>query len=344
MPVSTNKADQTGTYRSMQILLLVFSIIFFFIIAYGYYNLFAKSGIFLALVAGSVMAVFAWFLARVIGMSPGGFRRYWVLFLPLVAISSAGVYNSFMLYLEGSQIMADAANDSIGQFGTLQKAAESTLSQSGATAKINKVQTIADALFSEIRNPVNCGQGPEAARLIGDLQAELPGFKPLSNPVKNCSKNEDVIADYRDKISELVSRAAWNNADLQDVVASSTRSRSTLDQLRASVTTNYDPLALPRTLNAFEEQDAIYRNLRFKLSRYADVTSLDSGLHVSQVQSLGNAFKLPALFIERTNRPATWVYLFIALGFDILMVYLFELVATNRSNRKIRKDTIGSAW
>jgi hypothetical protein len=342
--VASNKAEQTGAYRSMQILLLVFSVIFFFIIAYGYYNLFSKSGIFLALIAGCMMAIFAWFLARVIGMSPGGFRKYWVLFIPLMAISSAGVYNSFMLYLEGSQIMADTANDSIGQYGTLQKTAESTLAQSGATAKINKVRTISDALFSEIRNPVNCGQGPEAQRLIQDLQAELPGFKALSNPVKNCSKNEDVIADYRDRIGELVSRAPWNNPDLQDVVSSSTKSRSTLDELRSSVTTNYDPISLPRTLSSFEEQDANYRNLRFKLSRYTDVTSIDPGLHISEVQSLGNAFKLPALFLERTGRPATWAYLLIAVGFDILMVYLFELVASNRTNRRMRKDTIGSAW
>lgn len=340
---AANKPEMLGIYRSMQVLLLVFSLIFFFIIAYGYFNLFARSGPFLALIAGSTMAIFAWYLARVIGTGPGGFRKNWVLFIPLIAISSAGVYNSFMLYLEGSQIMADAANDSIAQFGTLQKTAEATLAESGATAKINKVRTTSDALFSEIRNPVNCGQGTEAARLIQDLQAELPGFKPLSNPVRDCSKNEDVIADYRGKIADLIGRATWNNPDVQDVVASSERSRATLDELRSAVTTNYTPVTLQRTLNSFEGQDAVYRNLRFKLSRYTDVKGLDAGLHISEVQSLGNAFKLPALFVERTNQPATWVYLFIAIGFDALMVYLFQLAAANRVNRRARKETIGSA-
>jgi len=328
----------------MQVLLLVFSLIFFFVIAYGYFSLFLKSGVFLALVAASIGGLFAWYLARVIGSSPGGWRKHWYLFIPLVAVSSAGVYSSFMLYLEGSQVIADAANDSIAQFGTLQKTAESSLAESGATAKMNKVRSEADALFSEIRNPVNCGQGPEAQRLILDLQADLPGFKPLSNPVRNCLKNEDVIADYRGRIAELISRATWNNPDLHEVIASSSKSSVALDQLRSAATTNYSAMALKRTLNSFEEQDSIYRDLRFKLSRYTDVKSLDAGLHISQVQSLGNAFKLLTLIIERADQASTWVYLFIAFGFDALMVCLFELASSNRTSHRIRKDTLGSAW
>jgi len=141
----------------MQVLLFVFSLIFFAIIAYGYFYLFIRSGAFLAFVGCLIMAVFAWYLAQIIGTSRGGLRKHWVLLIPLFIVSAAGVYNSLMLYLEGGQIITDAASESQAQFATLQTAAERHLAETGATARTNRVRTLSEGLFSEIRNPVNCG-------------------------------------------------------------------------------------------------------------------------------------------------------------------------------------------
>jgi hypothetical protein len=328
----------------MQVLLFVFSLIFFAIVAYGYFNLFIGSGYFLAFLGATVMAVFAWYLARVVGTSSGGVRKHWVLFLALVIVSAAGVYNSLMLYLEGNRIVADAVADSQTRFAKLESTAEAALKESGATARSNRVNTLAEALYSEIRNPLNCGQGPEARRLIAALQRELTGFTPLSNPAQTCERNEELIDDYRERIGALTQRAEWNNPELHRVLGDSSKARMTLEELRLAVTTNFVPTMLRRALSTLEAHDSIYRDLRHRLSQQINVRDLEPGLHLTEVQSLGNAFKLPALFIERLDQPATYVYLLIAIGFDLLMVHLFQLVGANRMRKPIAGHSLQGAW
>ncbi len=342
--MSSTKAEQSSRYQTFQILLLVFSFIFFFIIAYGYYNLLLNAGVFLAVVGGALIAVFAWYLARAIGTSPKGARGIWILFIPLLIISAAGVYNTLMLYLEGSRIIVDATTDSQEQFDALDAAAGEALEQSGATAKRARIETLADALYREIRNPLKCGQGPVAGRLIGELQRELQGFTALSTRAGDCSQNDQVIADYQERITGLLDRAAWNNPDLNAIQNESKAARDTLGELRSTATTGYSPASLQSSLVAFDELDTQYRDLRSKLSRHASVREIDEGLHISEVQSLGNVAKLPALFLERLDEVSTYAYLGAAVGFDLLMVFLFQLVTANKVRRYTTANDLPGAW
>jgi hypothetical protein len=340
----TAKADQASRYQSNQVLLFVFSLIFIAIIFYGYFNLFAGSGVFLAVVGASVISVFAWYLARVIGTSPGGLRKNMVLFIPLAVVSAAGVYNSLMLYLEGNRIVADTVAESQSHFDRLESAAERTLRESGATARRNRVNTQAEALYSEIRNPLNCGQGPEARRLVAGLQRDLPGFMPLSNPGQNCERNEEVITDYRERINGLVAGAEWNNPELNGVIRRSREARGGLEELRTDVSQNFAPTMLRRTLASLERHDSTYRELRHRMSQHMPVRDLPGSLHLTEVQSLGNAFKLPALFIERLDELSTYIYLLIALSFDLLMVHLFERASAHRVRRPAAANFAAGAW
>lgn len=327
----------------MQVLLFVFSLIFFAIVAHGYFFLFIRQGAFLAFVGCFVMALFAWWLARVIGTN-GGIRKNLVLFIPLFCVSAAGVYNSLMLNLEGGQIITDAASESQTQFAALQSAAERRLTESGVSTRVNRVRTTSEALFSEIRNPVNCGQGPEARRLIATLQRELPGFTPLSNTGRDCARNEEIITDYRARIDPLIARAEWNNPDLQGVAARATQARATLEELRSAAATNYNPLSLQRTLSEFERQDAQYRELRQGLSRHVEVRDIPDGLHLTEVQSLGNAAKLPTLLIERLDEPVTLFYLLISFFFDFFMIHCFMLVTAHQVRRSAPGNSLAGAW
>jgi hypothetical protein len=324
----------------MQVLLFVFSLIFFAVIAYGYFNLALRSGIFPALVVATLVAVFAWYLARVVGTN-GGIRKNLIPFLFLLVVSAAGVYNSLMLYLEGNRILTDAASEAQGRFGALRGVADQGLAGSGAKNKADQIRTTSEALFSEIRNPLNCGQGQEARRLIGELQRQLPGFTPLSNTGQRCERNDEVIKDYQERIDTLMNRAAWNNPDLQAVVSQSNGAEQRLGEMRSELSAEYSPLLLPRVLSDFEAQDSRYRNLRQLLSRHAEVRELPEGLHISEVQSLGNAFKLPALFLERIDQPVSWVYLLIA--FDYFMVHCFMMVGSASGRRRPVETNLAGA-
>lgn len=342
--MSGKKAEEVSRYRSMQVLLFVFSLIFFFIIAYGYFNLFLRTGYFLATVGAAIIALFAWYLARVIGTSPGGLRKNWILFLPLVVVSAAGVYNSLMLYLEGNRILADTVAESQGRFANLESVATRGRNESGITGRRNRINSLAEAFYSEIRNPLNCGQGPEAARRLAALQRELPNLTALSNPARDCSRLEEVVNDYKERVRDLTATSDWNNPSFDDIGGRATQARNTLEELRSNVTTNYAPTMLQGALSTLEAQDSVYRDLRHRLSQQVNVRDLPDGLHLSEAQSLGNAFKLPALFIERLDEPATYIYFLIAVGFDMLMIFLFELVSANRTRRVTADNSLKGAW
>jgi hypothetical protein len=107
----------------MQVLLALFSILFVAIVAYGYYHLLTSFGWFIALVGGLLIAILAWYLARVAGTGDGGSSPNWILIIPLFLISAAGVYNSMMVYLEGGRVLSDATASAEQGFAKVESAA-----------------------------------------------------------------------------------------------------------------------------------------------------------------------------------------------------------------------------
>lgn len=342
--MSSNKAAQVSKYRSIQIALTLFSVLFVAIIAYGYFNLLRDFGWFLAALFGGIIAALAWYLARLAGTSEDGSRINWILVLPLFIISAAGVYNSMMVFLEGGQVLQDTASESQEQFGQLEVAAQTELAASGVADRANKVYTLRDALFSEIANPLNCGQGPEARRLIAELRRELPGFQPLSSPSRDCSQNDAVLEDYRQRIDDLVDRASWNNAALSAVARESAAARQRLSELRAEISKSYSPQGIQQISGIFEGFQNDYRELHFRLGKETNVDDIPGDLPIVAAQSLGNVYKLPALIMSRIGEASTTVYFLFALGFDLFLVYLFQLAARTRVKKLGIASSLEGAW
>ena len=336
---SRYKRAEVGKFRNIQILTAIFSFIFFTLIAFGYYNLLLEQGWFLSFLFGLVMAGVAWFLARVTGTT-GGVRKNPLLFLFLLIVSAAGIYNTLMLQLEGEAIVIDTIENSFDDFSAMENAAERARADAGTQARINEIEKVAEALFSEIRNPLNCGQGPEARRLIARLQNLLPGFIPLSAAGVDCSRNQEVIDDYRAKINQLIDTATWNNPVLRGVKGNAAEAKQRLITLSSEVSASYSPRILPRVKNDFNALNSIYREERTRLSSETSVEGLASALPTQQVEALGNAFKLPGLFAARLDQWSTYAYLAAAVLFDYLMVHLFmraqvSVVRPSKSKSKL---------
>ncbi|MEO1044501.1 MAG: hypothetical protein AAFX04_03575 [Pseudomonadota bacterium] len=322
-------------------MLFLFSFLFFAGITFGYVNLFLGFGWFVAVVIGFAISGFAFLLARTIGLTPdGAFKsgKNWFLMAVLLIVSAAGIYNTLMLQFEGEQILADAATESEDAFAVLEGSAETELKTSGIEERVGQIESLKDALFSEMRNPRNCGEGPEAARIISQLRNELPEFRPVSSGRsqrrgQDCSYLEPVIADYNTRISLLLDRASWNNRDLRDVLEVSLRAQNEMENLRQDVSSGYTPLQLKQFVNILEDADAVYRKTRKKLGKETDIGSIPPSLPIVAAKSLGNIYKLPGLIWSRIEYLSTWAYLLLAAGFDFLLVSLFELVRTNKVSR-----------
>lgn len=341
--MSSQNAAQASRHRSIQVLLAIFSVIFIAVIAYGYYHLLVSFGWFIALIGGLLVAGLAWYLARVAGTGPGGIKNNWILVIPLFLVSAAGVYNSMMVFLEGEQVLADTTSDAQTQFSALEEAANRKLAADGVTNRINQINSHRDSLISEIKNPLNCGQGPEARRLISELKRELPEFEPLSG-ARNCEQNDAVVADYNERIDALIARAPWNNSELVAVSNGAEKARSELGELRKEISRSYSATDISQIGSILEGHQTEYQDLLLRLGKQTDVADLPDRLDIVAAQSLGNVYRLPALFISRLDEASTWVYLLVALGFDLLLAYFFQLATANRVRRAAIAAPIAGAW
>lgn len=331
------RAEQNAALRGAQIITLLYSFLFFYLIASGYYLLFQKSLI-VALCAAVLFASLAWWLARYIGSSATGIRGHIPLFILLLMISGMGVFNSLMLNLEGRRIFTETIDESIDRFDGLSARAAAELAKGGSSspmAHMQRVDSLKAALFSEIRNPLNCGQGPEARRILASLQEELPDFRPLSNPRVDCSQNAKIIEDYEQRISELVDRAPWSNAALRGVMTDSVAAKRELDGLSRVANESFAPRLLQEVLPQLQTKNVLYRELHERLPSVTQGQDpLERRLDLRSVESLGEWSQLIYLLFSRFDTPTTYVYLFVAGFADWIMIYLFSLIRQNRGRRR----------
>lgn len=341
----TVRSDQSQQFRTSQIIAGLYSVVFVGTIWFGYYLLFQKN-ILTAFLLATVLGAIAWLLARFIGSHENGIRRFLPLFILLLIISAVGVFNSLMLNLEGRRIFSETIDAASDRFIALDRAASKRLSEQGVGKHIDNVRDLESALIREINNPLNCGQGPEARRLVNALRNELPGFVALSSTGVDCSKNEQVVADYKSRIAELVESAPWNDMLLQSVRRDSASAVSQMQKLGTRTGTLMAPGLLSKIAPELVVLDTTYRQNRDRLSRGdVDVSALPNQLDLTAVNSLGEWSQLLNLIIDRLDKISTYLYLVLAVLFDWMMVYLFNLVRQNKPRRGAPVSTnVRKAW
>lgn len=335
--MSSTRADQAGRHRVIQTIVALYSFIFFGVIAYGYFYL-VSAGVLPALLIAGTMAFLAWFLAKFIGQSDTGIRGHVPAFALLLIISATGVFNSAMVRFEGDRIVSESASDAQDRFAALKRLAGQTLAKD--VDDYNEIVGLQNALVSELRNPMNCGQGAEARRILGELQRKLPGFRPLSVGGDKCARIDKVVAEYQEKIGELL-KAKYPDFS---IIAEATDAQRALRTLQAQATTDYDPTIIRSAKGVLTKQNDLYRDLHAKLEQLGgQVDRIPAQLDSSEVQDLGDATKLPSLFLDRLDKPSTYVYLALAVFFDWLMIYFFQQARQNRARRPSAAPSLSGA-
>lgn len=343
--MASTKVDRRERHLGFQIVAALYSLLFFGGVASGYFYLFKNNPI-IAGIAATIFALLAWFLAKMIGNSEGGIKSHRPLFVLLLAISAYGIFNALLLNLEGEKIFVEAIADAQDDFRNVQATAERETAKAGIDKKARSVKNLEAALYSEINNPNLCGQGPAARQILASLQQELPDFKPLSNARVDCSQNEKVIADYQQRIGDLIARAPWNNADLSRVIAESRTARDELEALKVTAAQGLAANLVTTVSPKLEALDTRYRSTLETLSRQVDTTNLKPRLQLSSVESLGDWSQLINIIIDRISKPTTWIYLLIAGFADWMMVHLFTLVRQHkiRGGGGVAGTPIGQGW
>ena len=369
----TLNTEEVSDLKTFQAVSLIFSILFLFVVGNGYYNLFlTKIGLY-ALVVALLLAALAWLLAKLIGSNKGKILGNLPLFFLLLIISSVGVFNAMMLNLEGKTIYTEAIDDAKIQFVTLRTASKELITEE-ILQKISAINDKKEKFLDEVKNPLNCGQGPVAIQRAQELKALLPAFQMLSNPAgsKSCDKTpigEDspVIVSYRSSIDALLynhpdlvkARYKENKEFISKIDSESETAQEQLKDLETYVNSG-DSLLKDNHFNGklvksargkLEDITTNYANLAVELKNYAPKAELLMNLNIKNARSLGEWSQLPNLILDRLDKPSTYVYFGLSVFFDWILIYLFTRLSSLKAILKqqnpkanIPNSGIPSAW
>jgi hypothetical protein len=323
--------EDVSQHKTLQWVVFIFSIVFFFVLANGYYNLFVNKNSILAFVVGLSLASLAWGLAKFIGSSKEKIQGNLPLFVLLLLLSAVGVFNSLMINLEGKKIFLETIDEAQITYKDLPLIAKKALKNEVIEQKRARVDALKESFFAELHNPQNCGQGPVALQRAKELELELPGFKLLAptSQKNSCANIDGVISTYNKSIESLFINSKEvveaNYKEIQEVkdriVLSEANEQARLEQIKFDINNGGNLLVTAR--DNLEKVATDYQKLARELTKYSNM-KVKTDLDMSSVRNLGEWSQIINLILSRLQSSSTYVYLFLAFFFDWILVYLFS--------------------
>lgn len=354
-------SPEAREFQALGVGLILYSLIFVALLAYGWFHLiggFMHPA--LSWLGALVMAVLAWTLARIAGASERGISANKGFFAALLIVSAVGVFNTLMIRLEGKAIFSETIDRAVQQYSALPGLVRTGTADKEVVALRTRVDALRTQLAQEIANPRNCGEGPEAAKLLAQLKAELPGLVRYSGTSRDCSGDAQLVRMYDQQIETLLhSTPVFVRANVQQTAAlqrrveeAVPRELAKLDRVRRDVNAGASLIhdARPR----LEDSASAYRQLSQSVA--SAVPALRSGelmpqeLDIDTVRNLGEWGHLLPLLLARLDRPQTWIYLALAVFLDWLLVQLFARIAAHRRAMPRAgtavpvRPTVGTPW
>lgn len=346
--------EEVILYKNFQWVVVIFSAAFFFVIANGYFNLFVSTEKIIAIVIGVGLASLAWSLAKFIGGSRQKISGNIPLFILLLIISAVGVFNALMINLEGKQIYQETIDDSSVRFRNLSLTATKVLKNPLLEDKRVKVDSLKRMFFEELHNPQNCGQGHEANILAQKIKEELPEFRLLSGS-NVCSNVDKIIASYDASIEKLLVNSrefiSENYTETQsaknEIIQKELSAQDQLISIKKDMNDGGNLLSIARM--KLEEVSSKYQNSVLLLYKYSPTIDLPRSLDMKAVRSLGEWSQGINLLISRLDNTSTYVYLFLAVFADWILIYLFSRLSDLKNqlpNRRVvhQSTNISTPW
>lgn len=309
--------------------------VFFFVLANGYFILFFSKTKILAVFIGVILAALAWNLAKFIGSSKEGIKGNIPFFVLLLILSAIGVFNSLMVNLEGKHIYQETIDGAAGRFKDLTQIAKS-LENPKLEAKRLKVNGLKHMFIEELRNPNNCGQGRDAKKLAKEIKDELPLFQVLSGSA-GCKDIEKVIASYDASIDKLLLNSSeFMNADYPKILAmqnnvSKKEIEAQVKLIKLQKEISDGGGLIIQAKSELEEINRIYRDLAHQLNLFIpNDKKFPTELEINSVRNLGEWSQVINLLISRLDNLSTYVYLFLAIFADVILIYSFSRLSNLR--------------
>jgi len=276
------------------------------------------------------LAFLAWNLGRFIGSSEGGIRKRTPIFILLLIISAAGVFNWMMVNFEGRKILQDAVNSAEQRYIKLANSAKKNVDDPKLTAIEAFVQKKEKDFISEVRNPFSCGFGPVAKQRWNELLVLLPDLKRYAGQVTRTTENCSSLAElYEKKIDDEWS-STNDSKKLENIRrdASVIQTNSDLYQKElANLVTEADANGSDFIVNTarqdLEAVNAAYKKNLLTLNSYAPDHGLPDSLDITTISNLGQWSQIVSVITSRLDQTSTYFYLLLSVFMDWMLVYFF---------------------
>ena len=343
---------EASQLRGIQIILILFSVMFVFILYQGWYTLFSHYGAWIATIGAVVLAALAWSLGKFIGSSEGGITSNGLLFLLLLLLSAAGVFNWMMITLEGRTIFLESVVSTEDTFTQLSVSARKNVTDATLAAKEADVIGKQQSFLAEVRNPLNCGYGPVARQRQAELEVILPELRLPSPPQGRAAQSaEQCIA--RSEVYRQAIEDAWNatsdgkrlngiRSQLASITARVDQATAQLDALRNGANNNGVGYILGSGRNELQRLNEVYRTQLAAVRTYAPDPDLPSNLNLTTLSRLGEWSQIVSVMISRLDTISTYVYLALSVLLDYLLVHLFaryRVIKLRQPNRAVITKT-----
>lgn len=331
---SSKDNHEASQIRGLQIILVLFSLMFLFILYQGWYTLFSHYGAWIATIAAVVLAALAWSLGKFIGSAEGGITGNGLLFLLLLLLSAAGVFNWMMITLEGRTIFQESILSAEDAFTKLSVSARKNVSDALLTAKETNVRRKQQSFLAEVRNPQNCGYGPVAKQRQAELEVIMPDLIMPSPPQGRATQSAEQCIARADYYRQVIDDA-WNatpdgkrlnaiKTQLASINAKVDDSTAQLDALRNGANNNGVSYILGSGRNELQRQNEVYRTQLAAVRTYAPDPDLPANLDLTTLSRLGEWSQIVSVLFSRLDKISTFVYLLLSVLLDYLLCHLFS--------------------
>jgi hypothetical protein len=293
-------------------------------------------------------------------------KTWMILFCLLFTISALGTMNTIFYYGEGRLLLSDALDQSRLNLNALRNEAGKMLRNPQIETKqatINRLLTNLTAEITNINGGQNCGVGENARKIIQEIAQELPGFTEISGSGKRVlcvgaeQKFEAIAQKYKDQAVELMRNntvyIASNfkdkdsflnalNVRVQEEIKKLDYAKNSISGDGLDTTQGSESYKIAK--NALESAENTYLELVQTLKTISgQQIKSNSPISITQIRQLGSIAQVIPTLMSRLDHLSTWLYFFVAIMFDLILIMSFSRVFKGRQRmQRIFDNATGS--
>ena len=193
-----------------------------------------------------------------------------------------------------------------------------------------------------VESKYNCGISPVAAQQMVDIQAALPGLKPLEAATIPCSNVSKVVSDYAKEAYSRIKKISVPEADSPvAILAFKKKAANEIQEQLQSIEeiSNQNKVSSDTVLPVLRKSWDVYRKNLSEAETLAEgkKTGLVKDIKREEIENIDNLSNILRILLSRWDNFMTYLTLFAALLLDMILIAFFG----RHLSTKVKKSESG---